>query len=211
MVSRLVIFAGPNGSGKSSITKTLQAAGVLDGFAYVNADEIAASLREETPSRDTAAELDDLNREAMRIADRRRQQLLDEKQNFAFETVFSHPSKVRFIRNAKSADYHTTLYFVGTEDPAINVARVALRVELGGHDVPTAKIISRYERSLQNLREALEIADDVHIFDNSKAANDGRGAFRLAYSRTTNEDGSTETYIDEDPPHWVVDITGHKS
>jgi predicted ABC-type ATPase len=38
------------------------------------------------------------------------------------------------------------LVSVGTNDPQVNVERVALRVRQGGHDMPMAKIIARYDR-----------------------------------------------------------------
>ena len=54
-----------------------------------------------------------------------------------------------------------------TKDSAINVRRVRNRVKMGGHDVPEDKIISRYEKSLQNLSKLVRIADRTRIVDNS--------------------------------------------
>ena len=57
--------------------------------------------------------------------------------------------------------------FVLTKDSAINVRRVRDRVKMGGHDVPEDKIISRHEKSLQNLSKLVRIADRTRIVDNS--------------------------------------------
>ena len=51
-----------------------------------------------------------------------RQKLLAQKISFTFETVMSHPSKVELLAEAQRAGYRTYLYFVATEDPAINIS-----------------------------------------------------------------------------------------
>lgn len=86
---------------------------------------------------------------------------------FSFETVLSHSSKIDFFRNAKERGWEVYLYFVATEDPYINVARVKDRVDKGGHDVPLENIIDRYWRSLGNLYPALKYCRRAYIFDNS--------------------------------------------
>ncbi len=73
--------------------------------------------------------------------------------------------------DAHERGFDVALIYVGTSDPSINVARVAKRVRLGGHDVPEIDIRRRYERSLLNLPIAIARADVSIIFDNS--TNDG--------------------------------------
>ena len=58
--------------------------------------------------------------------------------------------------------------------PLINVTRVKLRVESGGHDVPTEKIISRYDKSLDNIHRILPLCDVCHIYDNSYTTEQGK-------------------------------------
>ena len=101
------------------------------------------------------------------IAELLRFHLLASQQSLTFETVMSHPSKLDFLREARLAGYRTYLYFVATADPAINIARVAVRVAKGGHPVAQAKIVERYRRSLALLRPALKLTDRAYIFDNS--------------------------------------------
>ena len=84
-------------------------------------------------------------------ADFIRQKLLEKRVSFSFETVMSAPDKVALLEKARSLGYRTYLYFIATEDPQINIARVKSRVHLGGHDVPADKIVSRYARSLDLL------------------------------------------------------------
>lgn len=100
-------------------------------------------------------------------ADFIRKKLLETRQSFTFETVMSSYDKVELLKLAQSLGYRTYLYFVATSDPIINISRVQNRVKLGGHDVPKEKIISRYHRSLENLREAILFSNRAYIFDNS--------------------------------------------
>lgn len=108
---------------------------------------------------------------AAAIADFIRRELLDLGESFTFETVMSHPDKVEFMREARKHGYRTYLYFVATESPAINIARVHQRVGEGGHAVPEAKIVERYARSIELLAGACEAASRAYIFDNSGEAH----------------------------------------
>lgn len=104
---------------------------------------------------------------AASIADFLRQELLDADADFTFETVMSHPSKVQFMAEAQRRGYRTYLYFIATDDVAINVDRVQQRVELGGHPVAEANIQNRYPKSISLLRAACDAANRAYIFDNS--------------------------------------------
>ena len=93
--------------------------------------------------------------------------LIKKNKSFSFETVMSHPSKVDLIRHANNQGYKTYLYFICTDDPEINVERVANRVQMGGHDVREDKIRSRYTNTLKNLFPAIKLARRAYLFDNS--------------------------------------------
>jgi predicted ABC-type ATPase len=81
--------------------------------------------------------------------------------------VFSHISKVDFIRRAKTKGFTVVLYFVSTENSALNLARVKKRVSEGGHPVPDDKVIARYRRAMEYLVPASMEVDEVSLFDNS--------------------------------------------
>ena len=100
-------------------------------------------------------------------ADFLRQQLLKQQTSFTLETVMSSPDKVKLLEQAQQLGYRTYLYFIATDDPAINVSRVQNRVKLGGHPVPEDKIASRYHRSLNLLMSAIHHSNRAYIFDNS--------------------------------------------
>ena len=101
-------------------------------------------------------------------ADFLRQKLLEQRVSFSFETVMSSPDKVALLELAQRLGYRTYLYYIATDDPAINLARVKARVNLGGHDVPEDKIVSRYGRSLDLLMAAVKHTNRAYLFDNSR-------------------------------------------
>jgi len=104
---------------------------------------------------------------AAAIADYLRNEMLKNDSTFACETVFSHPSKLEFMKAAHTAGFKIYLYFIATQDPYINIGRVQNRVINGGHTVPEDKIISRYSKTMENAYNALLLADRSYWFDNS--------------------------------------------
>lgn len=100
-------------------------------------------------------------------ADFIRLKLIESSQSFTCETVMSFPDKVELLQHAQSRGYRTYLYYVATKDPAINISRVRHRTKMGGHSVPEDKIISRYQRSIDLLKEAIPFTNRAYIFDNS--------------------------------------------
>jgi predicted ABC-type ATPase len=156
----LLVIAGPNGAGKTTVTTRLRNERWSEGVEYLNPDEVARDRFGDWNS-PTAV------RQAADWTDRRREELLALRQGIAFETVFSTDAKVDFLLRAKAVGYFVRVFFIGTEDPRINAARVANRVIGGGHTVPIEKIVSRFERSMANLAPAIAVSDRTYIYDNS--------------------------------------------
>lgn len=87
-------------------------------------------------------------------------------------------------------------FFISTNHPTINAARIAARVMKGGHDVPITKIISRYYKSIENCKIVASIVDRLYVYDNSVDGEDAKLLFRLV-------DGNiTKTYTNE-IPDWA--------
>lgn len=149
----IVALAGPNGAGKTTFYGAhLEAA----GLRFVNADDLGREL-----------ELDAY--EAAEAADRLRKALVDLRESFVFETVFSDPvgEKVDFLKSASTIGYTVVLCFIGLDSAALSDERVAMRVLQGGHDVPADKVAARYPRTLENLARAIRELPHVLVFDNS--------------------------------------------
>src|SRR5450755_1299511 len=74
---------------------------------------------------------------------------------------------VSLMRAAKQVGYRTLLIYVALGDPELHIERVGLRVAQGGHDIPDADIRRRYGRSLLHAPEAMRLADEALLLDNS--------------------------------------------
>ncbi|MFH1025129.1 MAG: zeta toxin family protein, partial [Nitrospirota bacterium] len=150
---QLYVFAGPNGSGKSTFVDLIRK-GSRVPILHINADNIAEQMKL------TAYE-------AALEAENQRNAALVERKSFSVETVMSTYDKIEFLIKAKVLGYEIYLVFITTQDPLINVRRVEDRVYKGGHDVPSDKTMSRYDKSMKLLPEALKLADIARIYNNS--------------------------------------------
>jgi predicted ABC-type ATPase len=156
----LVVIAGPNGSGKTSITDQLLLHTWTENCLYINPDVIAQNEFGDWNSPEASLK-------AAKKAEQMRETCLLERGSLAFETVFSAPDKVEYLCRAKAAGFFIRLFFVCTDSPQINVARIAQRVKEGGHTVPTNKIISRYSKSIAQCATSISFVDRAYIYDNS--------------------------------------------
>lgn len=157
-MSRLDLVVGPNGAGKSTFVR-LSLAHAVPGSVFVNADEIA---RREWPDDPVEHSYD----AAARAAETRRR-LIEQYRPFIAETVFSHPSKLTLIDDARSAGYYVALHVLMVPE-RLAIARVHARVAAGGHDVPVEKITGRFQRLWDLVAEAVGLADVAGFWDNAR-------------------------------------------
>jgi predicted ABC-type ATPase len=156
----LVALAGPNGAGKTTFYEAhLKSC----GLRLLNADVFTRELGLQA-------------NDATRIVDVLRHELVAQRESFVLETVFSDPvrDKLSFLKETAESGYSVVLCFIGLADPRSSEERVAMRVSQGGHDVPTEKLITRFPRTLANLKAAIGELPWVYVFDN----DDLRAPFR---------------------------------
>ena len=176
----VVVIAGPNGAGKSTAAPFLlkKAKGILE---FVNADQIASGLSAYAP--ETVAF------EAGRIMLKRVHELAAAKVNFAFESTLSSRSFAHFLTNCKAQGYRVEIYFLALPTAQLAINRVALRVKLGGHNIPEADITRRFQRSLHNLFNLyIPIADKWCVLDNAlgKLENIASGSLKRIQLKDKN-------------------------
>jgi predicted ABC-type ATPase len=180
----VVALAGPNGAGKTTFYHAhLQST----GLRLVNADVLARELGADAYA-------------AMRIAGALRQQLLQQRESFVFETVFSDPAgeKVAFLHDAMKTGYNVILCFIGISGPNTSGERVAMRVSQGGHDVPPEKLTERFPRTMANLKAAIRVLPHIFIFDNENIAK--------PYQKVALFEQGKPVFLAEPPPAWLADI-----
>lgn len=180
----LVAIAGPNGAGKTTFYHAhIEPA----GLRLVSADRFANEL-----------DLDPYS--AARIATSVRNELIRQRESFAYETVFSDPvgDKLEFLRTTAADGYTVVLCFIGLASARLSSERVAMRVSQGGHDVPVDKQKSRYPRVMLNLKSAIATLPHVIVFDNSDL---GR-----AYRQIAVYENGSPTFTAKPIPKWLRNI-----
>jgi predicted ABC-type ATPase len=137
--SRVVLIAGINGAGKSTAAPLF-----LDEFrisTYLDADAIA---------RDLSGEAGDAAIRAGRIMHARIEELHSSGQDFALETTLSGLSLRRTLHRLHASGYESFLLYLWLPNATMAVDRVAGRVRMGGHPIPTEDIHRRHLRSVWN-------------------------------------------------------------
>ena len=180
----LVALVGPNGAGKTTFYHShLKPA----GLRFLNADEVAREL-----------EIDAY--EAARVITHLRQELVRQRESFVFETVFSDPvgDKLAFLKETAKTGYTVVLCFIGIAGPETSEQRVAMRVSQGGHDVPSEKLVSRFPRTMANLKAAIRELPNVIIFDNDDLS--------IPFRRVAIFENGRLEWSAKQIPRWLGDL-----
>lgn len=188
---QLWLLAGGNGAGKSTFYRTQLAP---FGVPFVNADNIAREVFPDNPEAHSY--------QAAAIAENMRNELLAEGRSFCFETVFSHTSKIDFMASAKAMGYEIILVFVYLASPALHKARIQQRITEGGHAVPDNKVETRLPRTFENIKTAIQLADQSYLLDNSDNEQPLQIAARLVNGVLIGPD--------QPMPDWVLNLLHEK-
>ncbi len=158
---KVIIIAGPNGAGKTTFAREFLPfeAGLP---LFVNADLIAAGLSPFDPGaaaiRAGRLMLTEIDRHA---ADGR---------SFAFETTLAGHTYLRRIDAWRGNGFAVELIFLALASTEEAIARVAMRVRQGGHDVPPEVIRRRFAAGMRNfLGVSRQRVDFWQWYDNSGA------------------------------------------
>ncbi|MCB1533679.1 MAG: hypothetical protein KDJ44_02890 [Rhodoblastus sp.] len=175
----LFIFAGPNGAGKTSLAHDT----LPDSIPLISPDDIAVEHKLSPAA-------------AAREAINTRHTHLKNGASFAIDTTFSgvRPYDILNLASAHGFSTHVVAVLLDSLDVARN--RVAHRVALGGHAVPSADIERRFGRCIENLRSMPPLFTELSLFDNSDAAP--RHFLTVTPTHAT---------IIEPPPQHIIEAT----
>jgi predicted ABC-type ATPase len=158
---RILILAGPNGAGKTTFAREFLIR-EAECPTFVNADLIAAGL---SPFDPALAAISAARLMLQVIAGHVRR-----GESFAYETTLSDRARARAIPAWRSAGYHVSLWFLSLPTADMAVARVAHRVQQGGHAVSDAVVRRRFQSGRANFDTVYKPAvDDWALYDNSGA------------------------------------------
>ena len=158
---RIILIAGPNGAGKTTFAREFlpHEAGCVN---FINVHLLAQGLAPFAPEPAVSA--------ARQLMVRVIREHLQQRREFAIETTFSSLAYVRSLRTWRKLGYRVELIFLGLAAPELSVARVAVRVQQGGHAVPEPDIRRRFAAGLQHFQHHFQAAVDAWVwFDNSGA------------------------------------------
>lgn len=156
---RCIVIAGPNGAGKTSFAREylLQDANIPH---FVNADLIAGGL---SPLKPELAAIT-----AARLVLQEIERLAETQLDFAFESTLSGLGYVRRLESLKQAGYRIKIIYLQLASPTLALRRIKARVRQGGHDVPRADVLRRFDRSWHNFQNVYRLlADEWAVYDNS--------------------------------------------
>ena len=163
-MATLLILGGINGAGKSTLARAILKTPQFRGIAFLNADINAAQLRRERPSLGLTA----ANFAGLRMVAEAQARHLQQRRSFIAETVLANASYRSLCGKARAAGFTVELAYVAIPTVEDAIARVALRVATGGHDVPEADIRRRWALAYENLAWFAAHADEVRVYDNAR-------------------------------------------
>ncbi|WP_350211618.1 AAA family ATPase [Botrimarina sp.] len=156
MGKRLLVVGGPNGAGKTTLARAYLASG---DWLYLGADEIAKEMSPQRPESASVA--------AGREFVERLEAALNGGRNLLVESTLSGRSIGRNLERARQLGFSVEIAFTFVDAPETSIARVAHRVRVGGHHVPSDDVRRRFFRSIRNFwQKYREQADYWTLADN---------------------------------------------
>ena len=152
------IVAGPNGAGKSDLSPLYVKTTPFDG------DKMALQLRKEHP--DWSEEW--VNGTVAQELQRQKEEALDSKSDFAFETNFSTDMAENMVKEFKEKGYKVALCYFGLPSVRDSVTRVIQRKMAGGHDVEENVISFNFYEGINRCRKSLNLFDNVTFIDSTE-------------------------------------------
>jgi len=156
-----IVIAGPNGAGKTTFAREFlpKDARVV---RFVNTDLIASGL---SPLRPELAAL-----AAGRLFLKELDRLAGARLDFAFESTLSGLTYLSRLKRWRGSGYRIEIVYLRLRSPQLALRRIAARVKQGGHDVPRADVLRRFDRSRINFEKRYRLlADAWGVYDNSGA------------------------------------------
>jgi len=154
-----IVITGPNGAGKTTFAREFLPKDTRV-VRFVNTDLIASGLSLLRPELVALA----AGRLFLKELDRLARARLD----FAFESTLSGLTYLGRLKRWKAAGYCIEIVYLRLRSSRLALRRIAARVRQGGHDVPRANVLRRFDRSWINFEKRYRLlADTWSVYDNS--------------------------------------------
>lgn len=158
----LYIVSGGIASGKSTFASKIFTSDYFKEIEFVSADVYARTLF------NVSCDIKFNHKLAKKYMAYKQKKLIAKNVDFVWEVVPSKTEKLDFIHECKTKhNYDIVIFFVGTANINLNLARSSHRVNQGAEPVYVDKIRSRYQICMNNLFYLFTLASKMYIFDNS--------------------------------------------
>jgi predicted ABC-type ATPase len=164
----IYVLAGTNGAGKSSLAG---AAFLRAGVEFFNPDQAAQLIL----ARNRGLGLEAANSAAWQQGTRLLERAITERLTFAFETTLGGRTITALLECVFATGLEVRVWYVGLSSPELHLARIRARVAQGGHDIPEARVRTRYDSSRLNLIRLLPTLTELRVHDNSAEADPAAG------------------------------------
>ena len=168
----IFVLAGCNGAGKTSIGG---AALLESGVRFYNPDDAARNISSANAHLNPPPTMGEVNAAAWSQGRTLLERAIDRHLDFAFETTLGGQTMTELLERAAVEGLAVHVWFAGLDNVELHIERVRQRVTRGGHDIPRAKIVERYDSGRKNLVRLLPQLASVRLYDNSVQADPRQG------------------------------------
>ena len=181
-MKQFTIIGGVNGVGKSSLTGVLKAQ--TDGLGMIiDVDKLTAQLG--------GSSLEG-GKKAVRLMD----DCMEKGVSFTQETTLSGYRTAAAARRAKELGYVIRLHYVGLNTVEECLARIQNRVNHGGHDIPAADVLRRFQGRFEAVGRVLPYCDSADFYDNYNG-----------FQKVAEYRNGEMILLGETPPAWVRELS----
>lgn len=179
---RLLIIAGVNGSGKSTLYNQMEK--TMKVGMKINADDIAKSF----------GDFNDRNIQfkAGKKAIKLFNDCITSKIDFNFETTLSGKNIFKKMEIAKANGFIIDIIYIAI-DKETSKLRISSRVLKGGHNISSKDVERRYDKSINNFTDNIDMFNNVYFYENEDSKH------KLIFCIEDNK----IKYIENHIPKWI--------
>lgn len=183
-MKQFTIIGGVNGVGKSSLTGVLKAQTNELG-TIIDVDKLTARLG--------GSSLEG-GKKAVRLMD----DCMEKGVSFTQETTLSGNRTAVAARRAKELGYVIRLHYIGLNTVEDCLSRIQNRVKRGGHDIPPADVLRRFQSRFEAVSKVLHYCDSADFYDNYNG-----------FQKVAEYRNGEMILLGETPPAWVRELSDY--
>lgn len=166
------------------------------GTAFFNADDRASVLNGGSYTGISRHIRDQVNREYTEFVIN----CVNRHESFAIETTLRSQVTFEQAQLAKSAGFRIEMRYLALDRFSAHLERVKARADAGGHSASESVLRRIHGASLRNLPRAVEVMDQLWVYDNSRFSGPPQLVMETKAGRTV--------FLQDSPPAWLSQAFG---